>query len=156
MERYQAKLVAESLEAIMEFQRGQNPSDVLKLGKKKELEAWLKQHIFKSAYRINSDWTVDLKRDFIIPKENFMPELPEYVQFNECFGDFLIRDQNLISMIGCPYVVHGDFMVDGNKLTDLKGSPTRVDGSYFIKRNSVKFTKEQIQKICEVGEMIIV
>ena len=68
----------------------------------------------------------------------------------------MIRDQNLISMVGCPYVVHGDFMVDGNKLTDLKGSPNHVDGSYFIKRNKVKFTKEQIQKVCEVGEMIVV
>ena len=61
-------------ESLLEFQRGQNPTDVLKLGKKKELEAWLKKYLFTSAYKINSDWTVDLKRDFILPKDNFMPE----------------------------------------------------------------------------------
>jgi hypothetical protein len=143
-------------ERILEFQRGQNPSDVLKLGKKKELDAWLRQHLPSVSYTINSDWTVDLKRDFIMPKSsNIMYELPEFIQFNECFGDFLIRDQYLKTMKGCPYFIHGDFMVDGNKIEDLEGCPKRVDGNFFIKRNTTKFTKEQIQKLCQVGEMII-
>ena len=143
-------------ESLFEFQRGQNPSDVLKLGKKKEFDAWLRQHLFSSGYVINSDWTVDIKRDFILTKSaEIMYNLPDFIQFNECFGDFLIRDQYLKTMKGCPYFVHGDFMVDGNKLEDLEGCPTRVDGNFFIKRNNVKFTKDQIQKICQVGEMIV-
>ena len=143
-------------ESLLEFQRGQNPSDVLKLGKKKELDAWLRQHLYSNGYTINSDWTVDIKRDFILPKDSTMLyELPDFVQFNECFGDYLIRDQYLKSMRGAPYYVHGDFMVDGNKLEDLEGCPKKVDGNFFIKRNTVKFTKDQIKAICEVGEMIV-
>ena len=157
MERYQAKLVAENLEAIMEFQRGQkSPFDVLKLGKKKELEEWLHRYLYGRTYKINSDWTVDLTRDFVLPSGTYLKEFPEFVQFNECFGDFLMRDQHLEYMRGCPYLVHGDFMVDGNKIDSLEGSPIKVEGDYYIKRNKVQFTIEQIQKICEVEGHIVV
>ena len=149
-----SKIVYESL---LEFRRGENPSEVLKLGKKKDVEEWLRQYIYSSAYKINTDWTIDILKDFIVPSGyNTFVEIPEFIQFNECHGDFLLRDNNLKSMEGCPRIVHGDFMVDGNKLEDLDGSPIQVDGSYYIKRNKEKFDIEQIKKICKVGERIVV
>ena len=146
------KLVCEN---IFEFQKGRDPSEVLKLGKRKEMEEWLKKFLYTSAYKINSDFTVDIKSEFISPRDSYFQHIPEFIQFNECKGDFLIRDQYLSSMRGCPRIVHGDFMVDGNKITDLEGSPTRVDGSYYIKRNNKTFDVEQIKQICEVGGRIV-
>ena len=144
-------------ESLLEFQKGtKDPFEVLHLGKKKEIDEWLRRFLYTSAYKINSDWTIDIKRDFIITSGDYIKEIPEFIQFNECLGDFMFRDGNLISMRGCPYIVHGDFMVDGNKLTDLEGCPKKVEGSFWIKRNNKTFTVEEIRKLCEVGGKIIV
>jgi hypothetical protein len=139
-------------ESLLEFQRGLDPFDALDLGRLKQIEFWLSSyHIYKANYKINSDWTIDIKRNFIIIPDQSISEIPDYIKFNECQGDFIIRDNRLLSMSGCPKIVHGDFAVNGNKLTNLFGSPTQVDGYYFIQNNDVKFTEEQIRKICNIG-----
>lgn len=144
-----SKLVKESL---LEFRRG-NPSEALSLGKKKEVEEWIKKFIPYSKARINSEWTIDTK-DVIVPSNRYLTEFPEYIQLNICDGDCLVRDQNLKSMVGCPRIVKGDFMVDKNKLSDLDGCPEEVGGDFFIKDNEKKFTMEEIQKVCKVGGRI--
>lgn len=155
MNRYQAKLVSESLESIMEFQRGRkDPSETLNLGKKKELMEWLKQFVPLSGYKINSDWTVDV-RELIIP-HTYMKELPEFVQFNLCRGDVLIRDQYIESLAGFPKIVKGDFFVDGNKLEDLDGCPEEVGGDFYIRKNNKKFTIDEVKALCKVGGRIVV
>ena len=146
-----SKLVYESL---LEFQRGK-PSEALSLGKKKEVDEWIKEFIPYSQAKINSKWMIDVK-EVIIPRNRVIGEIPEFIQFGVCQGKFLIRDNQLTSMAGCPKVVKGDFMVDGNKLVDLDGSPEEVGGDYYIRKNNEKFTVEQIEKICKVGGRIIV
>jgi len=139
-------------ESLLEFQRGK-PSEALSLGKKKEVDEWIKKFIPYSKAKINSEWTIDTK-DVIVPSNRYLSEFPEYIQLNICDGDCLIRDQSLKSMIGCPRIVKGDFMVDNNKLTDLDGCPEEVEGDFFIKKNDKKFTVEEIQKVCKVGGRI--
>ena len=140
-------------ESLLEFQRGKDPSEILHLGKKKEIDAWIKEFIPYSKAKINSEWTIDTKQ-IIIPSKKHLTEFPEYIQLNICDGDCLIRNQNLKSMVGCPKIVKGNFMVDGNKLIDLDGCPEGVDGDFFIKNNDKKFTFEEITKVCKVGGRI--
>lgn len=155
MNRYQAKLVFESIDSIMEFQRGRrDPSETLNLGKKKELEEWLRQNIPLSRFKINSDWTVDVK-ELVMPNKYFK-ELPDFVQFNVCQGDVLVRDQYFITLTGFPKIVKGDFMVDGNKLEDIDGCPEEVGGDFYIKKNNKKFTVDEIKAVCNVGGRIVV
>jgi hypothetical protein len=141
-------------ESLLEFQRGK-PSEALSLGKRKDVEEWIKKYIPFSRAKINSEWTIDTK-DVVIPSNKYMTEFPEYIQLNICDGDCLIRDQNLKSMIGCPKIVKGDFMVDRNKLVDLDGCPEEVSGDFFIKGNDKKFTVDEIKKVCNVGGRISV
>jgi hypothetical protein len=143
------------LESLLEFQRGRNPSEVLSLGKKKEIDIWLKQYIPFSRARINSEWTIDTK-EVVIPQNKAIYEIPEDIQFNICSGNFFIRDNYLKSMNGCPKIVKGDFMVDGNKLVNLDGCPEEVSGDFYIKKNENKFTVDEIKKICNVGGRIVV
>ena len=148
-----AKIVFESL---YEFERGQNPSRVLDLGRKEKMEKWLSKWIPYSKYKINPDWTIDLPVGLIIPQSRRFESFPDFIQIDVCHSDFIIRDQMLNSMVGCPRIVEGDFFVDGNKLSDLEGSPIEVHGCYYIRKNDKKFTKEEIQAICKVGENIVV
>jgi hypothetical protein len=139
-------------ENLFEFQRGQNPSVVLALGRLAEVEKWLKQFILRNAYTINSNWEIDLKKDFIITSSmNFPEEIPEFIQFNICPGSFLIRDKKLASLRGCPRIVNKDFFVDYNKLMSLGGCPIQVDGDFYIQHNLRPFTPEEIKKICKIG-----
>ena len=147
-----SKLVCESL---LEFQRG-NPSEALSLGKKKEVDAWLKTYVPFSRAKINSEWTIDTKEIIIPQQRSLYNGIPEYIQFNICDGDFLLRDNQLKSMVGCPRIVKGDFMVDGNKLVDLDGCPEEVSGDFYIKKNDKKFTVDEIKKICNVGGRVVV
>jgi len=147
-----SKLVCESL---LEFQRGK-PSESLALGKKKEIDVWLKEFVPFSRAKINSQWTIDTK-ELVIPQgKPLYYGIPEYIQFNICEGNCLIRDNQLKSMEGCPRIVKGDFMVDGNKLEDLDGSPEEVEGDYYIKRNNKKFTIDEVKKVCDVKGRIVV
>jgi hypothetical protein len=142
-------------ESLLGFQRGK-PFETLALGKKKEVDAWLKKYVPFAHARINSQWTIDTK-DVVIPQGKTLYEgIPEYIQFNICDGNFLLRDNQIKSMTGCPKIVRGDFMVDGNKLEDLDGCPEEVKGDFFIKRNNKKFTIDEIKKICNVGGRISV
>lgn len=143
------------LESLLEFQRGRNPSEILSLGKKKEIDTWLKQYVPFSQAKINSEWTIDVK-EVVIPQNKTIYEIPEYIQFNICSGKFLIRDNQLKSMVGCPKIVKGDFMMDGNKIPDLDGCPEEVNGDFYIKKNEKKFTVDEIKKVCNVGGRIVV
>ncbi|MDD5649231.1 MAG: hypothetical protein PHF86_02255 [Candidatus Nanoarchaeia archaeon] len=142
------KLVREN---IFEFQRGADPSEILELGRLQKTIDWLKPYLFRSSYSINQDWTIDIKKDFIVT--NSMPnleEFPEFIQFNICYGSFINRSHQFISMIGCPKIVYGDFLVDGNKLQVLTGCPKQVNGDFYIQDNDTKFTENEVRKICQI------
>ena len=143
-------------ESLLEFQRGK-PSETLALGKKKEVDEWLRKFVPYSKAKINSQWTIDTK-EIVIPQGKSIWDgfIPEYIQFNICDGKCLVRDNQLKSMQGLPKIIKGDFMVDGNKLEDLDGSPEEVEGDYYIKRNNKKFTVDEVKKVCNVGGRIVV
>lgn len=70
--------------------------------------------------------------------------------------DFNCYDNNLTSLQGTPKVIKGDFNCSKNQLTSLDGVPKEVGGNFSCGDNRVKFTKEDIRKVCEVGGKIYV
>lgn len=144
------KLVSESL---YEFERGQEPKETLKIGGEYEkVKSWLSQFLYKSQWKLNEDWTIDIvKGDFIASGEK-IPEFPEFIQFNEVVRDFIVTGCNLEILTGFPRIINGELIISDNKIMSLKGCPEYVKGDFAINRNQKdKFTEEEIRKVCEVG-----
>lgn len=69
---------------------------------------------------INSEISVHL--DF--PESR--PEIPDYIKFNQVYGDFFIAG-HISSLVGCPEVVHGNFRCYSHRLQDLQGMPPHIE-----------------------------
>ncbi len=70
---------------------------------------------------------------------------------SEVGGNFRCDDNNdLTSLEGCPKKVGGDFDCSRDKLTSLKGCPSEVGGDFDCSNNKVKFTEEDVRKVCNV------
>ena len=52
--------------------------------------------------------------------------------------------------------VGGIFNCSYNKLTSLEGAPKTVIGSFACEGNTIKFTKDDVNKICKVVKSILV
>jgi len=142
------KIVRENL---LEFERGGDPIKTLGLGGLLDkIKKWLSPFLFKSQYQVNKDYTIDIVQgDFINFKEN-IPQIPDYVRFNECQGSFIIDGKGLKDMFGCPKIIKGDFDVPHNEIDNLNGSPEYVGGNYDIRENPGNFTEKQVRRICHV------
>ena len=144
-------------ENLLEFERGGDPMKTLGLGGLLDkIKKWLSPFLFKSQYQVNKDYMVNIvKGDFINFQEN-IPQIPDYVRFNECQGSFIIDGKGLKDLFGCPKIVRGDFYVPNNEIQNLNGSPEFVGGNYAISGNPVKFTEKQVRDICHVEGKVIV
>lgn len=97
-----------------------------------EIEDWLLTHdIYK--YKINNDGTVDIDGDVnLFNKQiNIIP-----IKFGLVSGNFLLTNNNLESLKGCPNIVQGNFKCISNKIKTLEGSPIEVGGNYSCSFNS--------------------
>jgi hypothetical protein len=84
-------------------------------------------------------------------KLTFLEGCPEYVG-----RDFDCSSNKIISLKNSPIKVGGDFYCKSNKLVSLKDSPKYVGGNFYCNYNEKKFTKEDVQAVCEVkGEIIV-
>src|SRR5271157_6515237 len=98
------KLVKESLNEIMHFERSSNPLVTLQVGKKELIKKWLDEMDVEK-YVINRDFTIDVFGSvYLYEKE--LEKFPDYIQFAD---------------------IHGSFECGENKLTTLKGCPTYVE-----------------------------
>jgi len=68
---------------------------------------------------------------------------------------FDCSDNNLTSLRGAPEKVGGYFNCSDNNLTSLQGAPKEVR-EFNCKNNKTKFTKEDVEKVCKVGDLIYV
>jgi hypothetical protein len=57
--------------------------------------------------------------------------------------------KNLPDFLSDVYV-KGYFSCSNNQLTSLEGSPKEVGGDFFCKNNKIKFTEEDVRKVCKV------
>ena len=69
---------------------------------------------------------------------------------------FSCYNNKLTSLEGSPKEVNGDFSCHNNQLTSLEGSPKEVGGSFYCHNNPVKFTQEDVRKVCNVKGVIYV
>ena len=83
-----------------------------------------------------------------------MKEIP--FQFGKIIGDFYCDKNNLTSLKDGPEKVGGYFDCSENNLTSLKGCSKEVNGDFYCDRNKIKFTEEDVKKVCKVGKKIIV
>ena len=63
---------------------------------------------------------------------------------------------NLTSLVGAPKEVGESFYCTHNKLTSLIGTPKEVRGDFYCSHNKVRFTENDVRRVCEVkGEIIV-
>jgi hypothetical protein len=184
------KLVVESLNELLNFEKKSDSLDSLGIGKKSLITKWLDEmNIFN--YKINKDFTINVKDDTSLNIHNLV-ELPDYIQFNEIYGSlycvdsklrslkgfpkfvgynfdcdrnelitlegcpssvlgsFTCNKNKLISLKGCPELLEEHFMCEDNQLTTLEGCPKIVKGDFACRGNKVKFTEEDVMKVCNV------
>ena len=166
------KIVRESIN----FERGGDPKAAMGIGRRLMIEDWIEavnsheiyseydahsksnrnpeNHI--AGYHINDDLTIDVRTnsgfgDALIIRGQEMVELPEFIQFGRCDGNFYINVSRLKTMRGFPKIVTGHLCVNHNQLTSLDYLPEEIGGGLYISENKVKFSKEEIRKRCKIG-----
>ena len=163
------KLVRESLNELMGFERSDDIKTNLQLGKRPPIVKWLDTMGVKN-YTINPDLTIDVEGSVNLFNKN-LTEFPDYIKFNyvsgyfDCAnnqltslkgcptsvgGGFYCYNNQLTSLEGCPTSIGGYFDCSKNQLTSLKGCPASVGGNFDCSDNQVKFTKEDVLNVCKV------
>jgi len=71
-------------------------------------------------------------------------------------GSFDCSNNKLTSLDGAPTSVGGSFYCINNSLTSLEGAPTSVGGSFCCSNNKVRFTEQDVRKVCKVKGKIYV
>lgn len=141
-----AKYVFEAIS----FQRGQDPKVAMGIGQKVVIEEWF-EDIFQGyppEWRFNADGNIDLLENFEGPDKK-IHKFPDFIQFGECQGDFMIDCCEMESLRGCPKKVIGYFSCEGNRLRSLEWMPTKILGDIFVRDNPGKFTEEDVLKQTE-------
>ena len=128
---------------------------VKKQSYEQEIKSWCKEMDIK-VYTINSQGEIDVDGDVSFFNKDF-EELP--YKFGTVTGFFSLEDcKNLTSLKNCPNYITGDnmFDIDGCiKLDSLEGCPKEVGGCFLCRDCKRKFTKEEVESLCEVKRDII-
>jgi hypothetical protein len=69
--------------------------------------------------------------------------------------DFYCHSNQLTSLQGAPKKVDRVFNCYNNRLTTLQGAPKEVGWDFICHDNAVKFTKDQVKSICNVGSVTV-
>jgi hypothetical protein len=65
-------------------------------------------------------------------------------------GDFWCNNNKLTSLDGAPQTVGGHFYCSYNQLTSLDGAPRTVGRNFWCRNNKVKFSEDDVRKVCKV------
>lgn len=122
--------------------------------KKLLAKRWLKKYGITN-YTINASGEIDVDGDVNLTYRG-IKKLPSYIQFGKVNGYFTCSLNKLTSLKGAAKEVGGIFNCSYNKLTSLEGAPKNVIGSFACEGNTIKFTKDDVNKICKVGKSILV
>jgi hypothetical protein len=82
-------------------------------------------------------------------------KIPLWFKDIEIDGDFECYNCNLTSLEGCPQIVNSSFYCSRNYLTSLEYCPKYVGKSFWCRNNNVKFTEDDIKKLCQVKGNIL-
>jgi len=161
------KLIRESLD----FERNREPHHSMRIGRMAQIEQWLDQMGVEN-YIINDDFSIDVKTDVVYLQEKDLTEFPPFIKFRRVEGsfycngnklislegspsnvgvDFYCSENRLVSLEGGPSYVGRNFSCGNNELNSLKGAPSYVGRRFYCRNNSVKFSIEDVKKICQVN-----
>ena len=70
-------------------------------------------------------------------------------------GDFDCHNNNLRDLKGAPEKVGDWFHCDNNRLTSLEGAPKEAK-HFNCEKNTTKFSKKDVRKVCKVEKKILV
>lgn len=101
---------------------------------KEYLELYL-EHIGVKEYKINEDMSVDVFGSVWIAGLK-IKRIP--IKFGTVFGNFICKDNELVTLNNAPKKVTGYFDCSNNNLTSLKGGPVEVEDSYYCNSNVIK------------------
>jgi len=147
-----AKLISESL---YKFEKKSNPLTSLGIGKEIVIKKWLNNKAIYY-YVLNDDLSIDTPEGIYLNYIDIV-KFPDYIKFNHVFGSFNCNNCDLVSLKGCPDIVEDNFNCSQNYLTSLEGCPKKVKGNFYMKgNNGVKFTEEDIRKVCNVSYAVVV
>ena len=154
--------------------RSSHTGEGFKAQRRELIESWLKEYNIQN-YTINDDFTIDVNGNVNLGLKD-LSEFPDYIQFRvvknsfDCsynhlkslrgvpkeVGDgFYCYNNQLITLKGSPEIVKKKFNCSDNKLTTLEGAPKEVGGDFDCSDNKVKFTKDDVRKVCKVGKKIV-
>jgi len=107
---------------------------------KKDIIDWCDSCLIDN-YTIDNNLVVDVNGDvflYLIPID-YLP-----VQFGHISGEFLLGENGLKSLDGCPHTVEHDFTCGGNLITSLKYLPQVINGTIklFNNINLIDFTSD--------------
>lgn len=92
----------------------------------------VKRYVSRNASVEIVNGLIDVDGDFELTKS--LPKLP--YKFGKVTGDFMVNENTLETLEGCPYFVGGEFFNCGfNYLTSLIGGPIKVMGDYIARGN---------------------
>ena len=119
-----------------------------------EIEAWCEEMGIKN-YTINSKGEIDVNGSVWLNNKDFK-ELP--YKFGYISNTFSLSGcKNLTSLKNCPDYVEDSFDIDGcTQLDSLEGCPKEVKRNFCCVNYERKFTKEEIQKYCNVKKHNII
>ena len=117
-----------------------------------EMESWCEEMGIED-YTINSKGEIDVDSDVDLSRRDFKELL---YKFGVVKGYFSVYScENLTSLKNCPYFVGDLFDVDNcSKLDSLEGCPKEVKGNFCCGNCERKFTKEEVQRYCNVKKRI--
>lgn len=103
----------------------------------KSIEKELEKYGIKN-YHINDDGTIDVDGDVNLTSKDLV-KIP--FKFGKVIGDFFCSNNEIESLVGCPYYVGGSFFCNHNKLISLEGSPGEVGGHFMCTSNKLNTLK---------------
>jgi hypothetical protein len=128
-------------------------------------------------YKINEDGSIDVGKpitkedaldylktgsgldypDPLCIRGDIIKKIPDFIQFNNCFGDCYFNVSAIESLRGCPRIVYGVFCVNNDyNLTKLDFLPEVIYGSFYGYKCKGVFKKNEIRKRCVVHGSIYV
>jgi len=71
-------------------------------------------------------------------------------------GNFRCHNNHLTTLEFAPEYVGDDFWCAKNKLNSLEYAPNYVGGYFYCENNSMKFTEQEVRKVCKVVGRVVV
>ena len=105
----------------------------------------------------NDQVLINIGMDLIIRDSIYSSgSLPDYIAFNEIFGDFVLIDV-FSTMKGFPHIIHKDFYAANQNFSDLEFFPEEIHGDAYLRGSfPEKIGEKDIRAISNIKGKILI